>query len=68
MAERERHPREDLDLTRDDVEVAMTKTCALDSNDDLTRTGRRPGHVVDLERFPVGMKSGSLHITFSSNP
>jgi hypothetical protein len=68
VAERERHSGKNLDLARDDVEVAMAEACALDSNHYLTGPGRRPGHVVDLERFAVRMKSGSLHITLSSSP
>jgi hypothetical protein len=63
MAKRERHPREDLELTRDDVEIAMTEACALASNHYLIGTRARPEHVVDLERFSVRMYSGSLHIT-----
>jgi hypothetical protein len=52
MAKRERHPRKDLDVTRNDVEIAMTETSALDSNHDLPWTRRRAGHVVNDERLP----------------
>ena len=61
MAKRERHSRKDLDVARNDVEIAVTETSALDSNHDLPWTRRRSGHVVNDERLPVCVKSCGLH-------
>jgi hypothetical protein len=55
VAQNERHPGKDLDIPIDHVDIAVTEACTLDTNENLTRPGRRRRHVLDNELVSVIM-------------
>ena len=64
VAERDRHARQNRDLSRDDVQVTVAESRAFHLDDDLTGTRRRPRHFVDQERLSVLVQSGGVHLNF----